>query len=149
MIVHIADIPADCRNNRYIIKTYGVSRTSAWRLLSGRFDHICPGYHKATIITTRTGWYAVTQEDVMRLIRNCVAHQLYVWRISYQHLDDIAQECYINAYCKSGVWEDMPAPKKRAYLATLAKQTTNDYLKKYVHFTDMCKNDMLVYSKAI
>lgn len=87
-------------------------------------------------------------DDIMRYIRNVVAYQIKKWRMSPgRHIDDISQECYINAYQKSGIWCDMPEEKKRTYLATLAKRTANDYLKKETNYTDKLKNSDLSADK--
>lgn len=147
--IKLLDIPAECRNKEYIEKNYNVSRVTAWRLLSGRVDYICVGYHNKHVSVSPQGWDVISAE-VMRYIRNVVAHQLKKWRISpSRYIDDIAQECYINAYQKSGIWCDMPEEKKCAYLATLAKRTTNDYLKKEVNYTDKFKNLDLSAEKEI
>lgn len=147
--ITLSDIPDGCRNKEYLIKKYGVSRTSAWRLLSGRVDHICAGYHDKHIDICPRGWNAING-SIMEYIRNAVAYQLKKWRIPpSRHLDDIAQECYINAYQKSGIWCDMPEEKKKAYLATLAKRVTNDYLKKETNYTDKFKNSDLSADKEI
>lgn len=148
-IITLADIPERRRNKEYIIKKYGVSRVSAWRLLTGRVDHICIGYHDKTIDICSCGWDVITS-GIMKRMRNVVAYQLKKWRIPpSRHLDDIAQECYINAYQKSGIWCDMPEEKKRAYIANLAKRTANDYLKKETNYTDKFKNSDLSADKEI
>lgn len=76
---------------------------------------------------------------------SAAVHQLRVWGKSLQHLDDISQECLVRAYEKSGIWSVMPENKKKAYLATLAIRTANDYLKKYVCYTDNLKHDVCNY----
>lgn len=144
-VVVLSDISPENRNTSYICNEYGVSRISAWRLLSGRASHICPGYHNATINIADNAWSIITSPVVAGHIRNCIAYQLKVWRKEKQignYIDDIANECYIRAYQKSGIWVDMPEQKKNAYLATLAKRTTNDFMKKQVHYTDKHKNNM-------
>lgn len=147
--VKLSDIPADCRNKEYIVKNYNVSRVTAWRLLSGRVDHICPGYHDRVVDICARGWDVITP-DIMQYMRNAIAYQLKKWRISPgRYIDDIAQECYINAYQKSGIWCDMPEEKKRAYFANIAKRTANDYLKKETNYTDKCKNWDLSAEKEI
>lgn len=147
--IKLLDIPVDCRNKEYITKNYNVSRVTAWRLLSGRVDYICVGYHNKHVSVCPQGWDVISAE-VMRYMRNVVAYQLKKWRISAsRYIDDITQECYINAYQKSGIWCDMPEEKKRAYLATLAKRTTNDCLKKEVNYTDKFKNSDLSAEKEI
>lgn len=146
--ITLDDIPIENRNNNYIRGTYGVSRVSAWRLLSGKSSHICPGYHVANISIAGNAWDVITNPDIVRHIRKCVAYQLKIWRrencIS-TYIDDIAQECYMRAYQKSGIWINMPEEKKMAYLATLSKRTTNDHMKKHVHYTDTHKNDMYLF----
>ena len=147
--ISLSDIPAQNRNKEYIIKRYGVSRQSAWRLLTGRVDHICVGYHDRHIDVCAQGWGIMTN-DIMRYIRNVVAYQLKKWSMPPgRYIDDISQECYINAYQKSGIWSDMPEEKKRAYLANLAKRTANDYLKKETNYTDRFKNSDLPAEKGI
>ena len=147
--ISLSDIPAQNRNKEYIIKRYGVSRQSAWRLLTGRVDHICVGYHDRHIDVCAQGWGIMTN-DIMRYIRNVVAYQLKKWSMPPgRYIDDISQECYINAYQKSGIWCDMPEEKKRAYLATLSRRTANDYLKKEVNYTDKFKNSDLSAEKEI
>lgn len=144
MTVTLGDVPAQCRTKKYITSTYGVSGVTAWRLLSGKVTHICPGYHNAFVTIASGAWDAITSPYITRHIRNCIVHQLKIWQRNclWVYLDDIAQECYIRAYQKSGIWMDMPEPKKMAYLATLAKRTTNDLLKKHVHYTDKYKCNM-------
>lgn len=140
--VSLGDIVPENRNYNYICQTYGVSKVTAWRLLSGKSSHICPGYHNAVISIANGAWGKITSPDIMRHIRNCIAYQLKVWRRENSirlYIDDIAQECYIRAYQKSGIWIDMPEEKKMAYLATLSKRTTNDLMKKHVHYTDTLK----------
>lgn len=147
--IRLLDIPAECRNKEYITKNYNVSRVTAWRLLSRRVDYICAGYHSKYIDVCAQGWDVITA-DVMRYIRNIVAYQLKKWRIPLsRYIDDISQECYINAYQKSGIWWDMPEEKKSAYLATLSKRTVNDYLKKEVNYTDKYKNSEFSAEKEI
>lgn len=147
--IKLLDIPAERRNKEYITKNYNVSRVTAWRLLSGRVDHICIGYHDKHVSVSLQGWDVISAE-VMRYIRNAVAYQLKKWRISpSRYIDDIAQECYINAYQKSGIWCDMPEEKKRAYLATLSRRTANDFLKKETNYTDMLKNSAILAKKEI
>lgn len=144
-VITLGDIAPENRNKSYICKTYNVSNVTAWRLLSGKSAHICPGYHNATISIDDNAWDIISSPDTIRHIRNCVAYQLKVWRHEndiHSYIDDIAQECYIRAYQKSGIWIDMPKEKKMAYLATLAKRTTNDIMKKNVHYTDKHKNNM-------
>lgn len=147
-MVRLSDIPQDKRTTQYIVGTYGVSKVTAWRLLSGKSEHICPGYHTPTICIAGDAWNAIINQKIMRHIRNCIAYQLKVWRRENRiktYIDDIAQECYIRAYQKSGIWFDMPEEKKIAYLATLAKRTTNDFMKKQVHYTDLHKNNMYLF----
>ena len=147
--IKLLDIPAEHRNKEYITKNYNVSRVTAWRLLSGRVDHICVGYHDKHVSVCPQGW-GIMASDIMRYIRNVVAYQLKKWRMPLgQHIDDISQECYINAYQKSGIWGDMPEEKKKAYLANLAKRTANDYLKKETNYTDRFKNSNLSADKEI
>lgn len=147
--IKLLDIPAECRNKEYITKNYNVSRVTAWRLLSGRVDHICVGYHDKHVSVCPQGWDVITAY-VMRYIRNVVAYQLKKWHISpNRYIDDIAQECYINAYQKSGIWCDMPEEKKRAYLATLSRRTANDFLKRETNYTDMLKNSAISVEKEI
>lgn len=147
--IKLLDIPVDCRNKEYITKNYNVSRVTAWRLLSGRADYICVGYHNKHVSVSPQGWDVISAE-VMRYMRNVVAHQLKKWRISpSRYIDDIAQECYINAYQKSGIWYSMPEEKKRAYIATLCKRTANDFLKKETNYTDRFKNSDLSAEKQI
>ena len=147
--IKLLDIPAEHRNKEYITKKYNVSRVTAWRLLSGRVDHICVGYHDKHVSVCPQGWDVITAY-VMRYIRNVVAYQLKKWHIpASRYIDDITQECYINAYQKSGIWCEMPEEKKCAYLATLTKRTTNDYLKKEINYTDKCKNLDLSAEKEI
>lgn len=149
MKIKLSDIPEQCRTTKYIVSTYGVSRATAWRLVSGKSTHICVGYHQKTVDIAAIGW-DVIDDSIMRYMRNIVAHQLKKWRISpSRYIDDIAQECYINAYQKSGIWCDMPEEKKRAYLATLSRRTANDYLKKEVNYTDKFKNSDLSAEKEI
>lgn len=143
--VSLGDIAPENRNRNYICQTYGVSNVTAWRLLSGKSSHICPDYHNTVITVADGAWDAITSPNIVRHIRNCIAFQLKVWRRENYiklYIDDIAQESYIRAYQKSGIWINMPEPKKMAYLATLSKRTTNDFMKKYVHYTDMHKNSM-------
>lgn len=147
--IRLSDIPEIYRNKEYITKNYNVSRVTAWRLLSGRVDYICVGYHNKHVSVSPYGWDVISAE-VMRYIRNVVAYQLKKWHISAsRYIDDITQECYINAYQKSGIWCDMPEEKKRSYIANLAKRTTNDYLKKEVNYTDKFKNSDLSAEKEI
>lgn len=129
---------------------YKVSKISAWRLLSGKVGHICPGYHEATVLVSQNAWDEITEYEFMRYVRNNVAYQLKKWgKRPEEHIDDIAQECYIRAYQKSGIWTIMPEPKKRAYIATLAKRMANDYMKKQVHYTDTCKNSNIKTDKQM
>ena len=149
MKVTLSDIPDGCRTTKYIVSTYGVSRVTAWRLLSGRSEHICTGYHQKTVDISPAGW-DVIDDNIMLYMRQVVAYQLKKWRIPpSRYIDDICQECAINAYQKSGIWCDMPEGKKCAYLAILAKRTTNDYLKKEVNYTDKFKNLDLSAEKEI
>lgn len=144
-MVTLGNIAPENRNQKYICETYDVSKTTAWRLLSGKSSHICPGYHNAVISVSNGAWEAITSPEIVRHIRKCIAYQLKVWRRENcirLYIEDITQECYIRAYQKSGIWIDMPEPKKMAYLATLSKRTTNDFMKKHVHYTDMHKNNM-------
>lgn len=145
MYVTLEDIPAASRTKEYIMSKYNVSNTTAWRLLSGRAAHICPAYHVRETNIAENGWELVVSPEITRHIRNCIVHQLRVWGKSLQHLDDISQECLIRAYEKSGIWSVMPENKKKAYLATLAIRTANDYLKKYVCYTDNLKHDVCNY----
>lgn len=147
-MIRLSDIPQGKRTTQYVVDTYGVSKVTAWRLLSGKVEHICPGYHTPTICIADNAWEVIMDPDIMRHIRNCIAYQLKVWRRESRikaYIDDIAQECYIRAYQKSGIWIDMPEEKKKAYLATLAKRTTNDIMKKSVHYTDKYKNSMYLF----
>lgn len=153
-MVRLSDIPADKRTSQYIVDTYGVSKVTAWRLLSGKSDHICPGYRTPTLCIVEGAWEVIASPTVTRHIRKCIAYQLKIWRRENSisaYIDDIAQECYIRAYQKSGIWMDMPENKKMAYLATMAKRTTNDIMAKSVHYTDKYKNDMYLFNtcKAI
>lgn len=144
-VITLGDIAPENRNMSYIRDTYNVSRTSAWRLLSGKSKHLCPGYHKVTVLIADNAWDVIMSHDTVKHIRNCIAYQLKIWRrencIS-NYIDDIAQECYIRAYQKSGIWMDMPEEKKMKYLATLAKRTTNDLMEKHIRYTDVHKNNM-------
>lgn len=146
MRLTLSDVPADCRTRQYIMDTYNVSKTSVWRLLSGKVDHICPQYHVELVTIVDNAWDIITQPSTVNLIRNYIAYQIKKWGVPFNHLDDIAQECYIRAYKKSGIWVDMPERKKNAYLATLAKRTTNDYLKAHVQYIDVCKNHVNEYA---
>lgn len=150
MRLTLLDIPQGCRNYDYIMGTYHVSHVSAWRLLSGRVDHICPGYHVKAINIASDAWTELTQPMITRHIRNMVAYQIKKWRMRpSDFIDDIAQECCINAYYKSGIWMSMPWKKKKSYIATLCMRTTNDYLKKHVHYTDTCKNNNIETDKQL
>lgn len=149
MKVKLSDIPDGCRTIKYIVSTYGVSRATAWRLLSGRSEHICVGYHQKTVDISPAGW-DVIDNNIMLYMRQVVAYQLKKWRIPpSRHIDDICQECAINAYQKSGIWYSMPEEKKRAYLATLSRRTANDFLKKETNYTDRFKNSDLSAEKEI
>lgn len=150
MKLTLNDIPEESRTREYIISTYGVSKISAWRLLSGKTDHICPGYHKVNVIIAPNAWEVIMQYEFMRYVRNNIAYQIKKWGKSPSaHIDDIAQECYINAYRKSGIWMEMPESKKMAYIATLARRTTNDCLKRHVRYTDTCKNNTIKTDKMM
>ena len=147
MKITLSDIPDGVRTKEYVVETYNVSKVSAWRLLSGRVDHICPGYHVESVNIASGAWDAII--PYTRHMRNCIAYQIESkWgKRPSAYIEDLIQECYIRAYKKSGIWIDMPEQKKLAYLATLAKRTTNDYLKKHVHYTDTCKNNS-IHSKG-
>lgn len=124
--IRLSDIPVDCQNKEYITKKYNVSRVTAWRLLSRRVDYICAGYHDKHVSVCPQGWDVITAY-VMRYIRNVVAYQLKKWHIpASRYIDDITQECYINAYQKSGIWCEMPEEKSALILPPLQKgqQTT-------------------------
>ena len=124
--VTLADIAPENCSNRGIRTAFGVSKTTAWRLLSGRVSHIVPGYHDEDVKISDTGWSAIT-EDRIRYMRNCVIYQIRKWRYHPDnYADDFTSECVILAYNKSGVWVDMPEQKKRAYLASIARHTVND-----------------------
>ena len=147
--IFLADIPCECRTVKYIQNKYQVSRVSAWRLISGKADHICPGYHIKEINISSAGWTAI-DNDLISYMRQIVVAQLKKWHISPgRYVDDICQECIINAYQKSGVWCDMPDQKKRAYIATLCKRTANDFLKKETNYTDSFKNPDISAEKEI
>ena len=120
MQISIQDIPEENRTVGYIVSQYAVSKTTAWRLLSGRSAHICPGYHTPKINIADNGWDLVMDPKIMRTIRNMIAYQLKVWQHAptAQKIEDIAQECYINAYQKSGIWGNMPEKVKFAYIKT-------------------------------
>nr|DAE48577.1 MAG TPA: hypothetical protein [Caudoviricetes sp.] len=139
----LSDIPISCRTQQYIVDTYKVSKISAWRLLTGRVTHLCPGYHVKSINIADGAWDVITQSETMTYIRNMIAYQIKNkwYKRPSDFIDDVAQECYIQAYLKSGIWIEMPEGQKRAFLATLVKRTTNDYFKKHVHYTDTCKNN--------
>lgn len=151
-IVTLDEIYVENRTISYVTSVYGVSATTAWRLLSGKVDHICPGYHIKTVDID--SWDCLTDvvcnsTTVMRYLRNYVARQLQICRLQpSRFIDDISQECYINAYLCSGVWNNLILEKKRKYLKTLAIRTTNQYLKKELHYTDAfknCKNEKQLY----
>lgn len=148
-IIYLTDIPCECKTVKYIQNTYQVSRVSAWRLLTGKADYICPGYHTKEINISSAGW-AEIDNDLILYMRQIVVAQLKKWHISpSRYVDDICQECVINAYQKSGVWCDMPDQKKRAYIATLCKRTANDFLKKETNYTDSFKNPDISAEKEI
>ena len=65
------------------------------------------------------------------------------------YLDDIAQECYIRLYCKSGIWSDMPTPKRNAYIGTLSKRTTNDIMSKALNYNNTYHSASMDYDKKI
>lgn len=147
--IFLTDIPCECRTVKSIQNTYQVSRISAWRLLSGKTDHICPGYHSKETNISSDGW-DVIDSNLVLYMRQIVISQLKKWRISPgRYVDDICQECVINAYQKSGVWCNMPDQKKRAYIATLCKRTANDFLKKETSYTDSFKNPDISAEKEI
>lgn len=148
--VTLSDIPINNRNKQYIVNTYNVSKTTAWRLLSGKADHIIPGYRSKQISISDDGWDLISDPDVVQYIKKCIVYQLRKWRVKpSMYLDDIAQECYIRLYCKSGIWSDMPTPKRNAYIGTLSKRTTNDIMSKALNYNNIYHNLNMDYENKI
>lgn len=54
----------------YICGTYGVSRVTAWRLLSGRQPYICVGYHEKQIYQDTDAWGTILDPNTMKYVRN-------------------------------------------------------------------------------
>lgn len=133
--VTLSDIPSEIKKDKerknFLMEEYGVSRVTAWRLITGRVSHICPGYHSVKMDIATNGKDLITSE-VITYMQNCIIRQLELkWNITdfSCYLEDITKKCIIRAYEKSGVWADFERSRKRAYLSSIAKYTTNDYIK--------------------